>query len=391
MPETREEAQKKEQESAIRSVINEEFNKLMGAEHEDHLRDQRRQEDNLRDHNEHIQKQLSSLRCELAGRADETPAGADGQTTATQVLAMASPTLTMHPPVKFSGSMHSSVTVRQFLRDYNLYVKTAFNNNTARAKQFLYPNLEGIAADWYHSTILPIEANSTWKAIEDKFIERFGNSHGEQALMDKIYHREQDKKESVAAYAENMHSLMAHTNMAEGNKILFFIKGLRPGIKRLTTGKSPKTGKVPETFQQAIEAAVDAETLISAASSEDDLKTQILELLKANNASSATAAATPVPTPAPTVSSPPHQHVAALHTPTHFPPPPASPHMPPPGMYHAIPPPPQGNPPFFSPHEAAPQPAAHYANEYEYAVHPEAPPPPHYDLAAYESYTSQYG
>ena len=66
MPETREEAQKKEQESAIRSVINEEFNKLMGAEHEDHLRDQRRQEDNLRDHNEHIQKQLSSLRSELA-------------------------------------------------------------------------------------------------------------------------------------------------------------------------------------------------------------------------------------------------------------------------------------------------------------------------------------
>ena len=105
--------------------------------------------------------------------------------------------------------------------------------------------------------------------------------------------------------------------MSEDNKVLFFVKGLRPGIKRLVTGKRPAT------FQKAMEFAQDAERYVQASQLEDTTKSKILQLLqdKPMDASSTATSHSTTPvvqqaTQASNIPAPAHTpHIAALQHP----------------------------------------------------------------------------
>ena len=147
----------------------------------------------------------------------------------------------MHPPQQFSAGYDSPVSIQSFLRSYNAYIRTALDGNPDCAKQFLYINLAGLADDRYFTEIMPVEHTLKYAQIEEKFKTCFENHHREQQAIAKLYHREHQPGEAVAKYGEDMHAMITHTNMSEDNKVLFFVKGLREGIKRLVTVKHPKT------------------------------------------------------------------------------------------------------------------------------------------------------
>ena len=188
-------------------------------------------------------------------------------TGSTDCLFLAQANITLKNPEVFTGTMSSKLTVKQFLRDYELYIQTAFQGSEDRSKQFLLPNLNNLAADWYHEEILPFESSLKWSEIKKKFTKRFENSHGEQQLVDQIYVKVQEKGQSVSSYSEELHALMTNTSMKEDAKILFFVKGLRNGIKRLVTRRKPLT------YQKAIKFALDAEAKIKACTTDAEHET----------------------------------------------------------------------------------------------------------------------
>ena len=196
------------------------------------------------------------------------------QQNRSEVHFLAQANITLKSPECFTGIASSPITIRQFLRDYELYIKTAFDGDESRAKQFLLPNLKNMAADWYYGHVYPIEKDLSWKEIKEKFMDRFSNTHGEQAILEKIYNICQTKSQSVAQYSELLHSLMSNTNLDEPSKVLFYVKGLKTGVKRLVTRQKPKT------FQSAIEMATTAEVTISACTEGDDKVSEVLEILK---------------------------------------------------------------------------------------------------------------
>ena len=270
---------------SIKMLIHEMFDREMTRHSSREARERMREIEQITEQRDQDQRRLIDEIATLKSKVDSlTTAEARLAPTTRGMHAQAFqayPSLTMHAPPKFSASVDSKLSIQAFLRSYNAYIKTAFNSDPERAKQFIYNNLEGLAADWYYSEITPVEGTLTWPQIEQKLKDRFANSCGEQNAIDKAYHREQGITESVSKYGEEIHALMTYTNMSEDNKVLFFVKGLRPGLKKLVTGKRPRS------FQEAMELAIDAERIVSAANSEDTVKMKILQLLQDSSLSQA--------------------------------------------------------------------------------------------------------
>lgn len=149
-------------------------------------------------------------------------------------------------PAAFHG--FDSEDINRWLDKVENYLKLRrINTDSPTALAELILLLAGPAEDFYYS--LTEDKKDSFAELRDALRERFANENQHWILWQAVSTRQQGTVESLDTYLNDLSSKFRRLNIADADKMRYFVQGLRPEIRETVLLKQPKT------FQEAEEMA----------------------------------------------------------------------------------------------------------------------------------------